>query len=100
MRWPKQELLTVKLPKARKTKWSVTAKVYKGLLLLDCFYDTVKKGRYVIDQKGDMNSSRRNGRSVVLSMPQKDGMDGVLVQIKKGTVKSLLIFVSGMRKEQ
>lgn len=44
MRWPKQELLTVKLPKARKTKWSVTAKVYKGLLLLDCFYDTVKKG--------------------------------------------------------
>ena len=35
-----------------------------------------------------------------LSMPQKDGMDGVLVQIKKGTVKSLLIFVSGMRKEQ
>lgn len=47
-----------------------------------------------------MNSSRRNGRSVVLSMPQKDGMDGVLVQIKKGTVKSLLIFVSGMRKEQ
>lgn len=52
MRWPKQELLTVKLPKARKTKWSVTAKVYKGLLLLDCFYDTVKKGRYVIDPEG------------------------------------------------
>lgn len=52
MRWPKQELLALNLPKAKNTGWRVTAQVYKNLLILDCFHNLIRKGRYVIDREG------------------------------------------------